>query len=115
MCYSILVDEAIKIIARQIGKNWKSLARSPTMGFTPTEIDAICYENPRDLKECIHTFFSQWRQKEGSKESVAKLVNGLLEAELGAIADEVSRECLGEFNKTINTNIQPSCLLCLFL
>lgn len=95
MCYSILVDEAIKIIARQIGKNWKSLARSPTMGFTTTEIDAICYENPRDLKECIHTFFSQWRQKEGSKESVAKLVNGLLEAELGAIADEVSRECLG--------------------
>jgi len=91
------VDEAIKIIEKEIGKGWKSLARN--LGFKTTDIDAITYENPRDLKECIHSFFSQWKQKEASNASVLKLVNGLLGAELGTIADEVSRQCLGIVTK----------------
>lgn len=103
--YCILVDEAIKIIERKIGKNWKSLARSKAMNFNPTDIDAITYENPLNLKECIYSFFSQWKQKEGSNASVIKLVNGLLQAELGVIADEVSRECLGIFTSLKQLNI----------
>lgn len=90
------MDEAIKIIEKGIGKHWKSLARA--LGFSRTDIDAISYENPHDLRECIHSFFSQWKEKEGSSASVPKLVNGLLGAErpeLVAIADEVSRKCLG--------------------
>ena len=90
------MDEAIRIIEKGIGKHWKSLARA--LGFSRTDIDAIPYENPHDLKECIHCFFSRWKDKEGSSASVPKLVNGLLEtdrAELVTIADEVSRKCLG--------------------
>lgn len=89
----LLVNEAIKIIEKKIGKSWKSLARA--LGFEPTDIDAITYQNPHDLKECIHCFFSQWKEKEGSNVSVTKLVNGLIKAELNAIADEVSDHCLG--------------------
>lgn len=90
------MDEAIKIITREIGTNWKELAEA--LGFSRTDIHAIRYENPHDLRECIHSFFSQWREKEGSSASVAKLVNGLVKAEFCAIADDVARECLGIFN-----------------
>ena len=87
------MDEAIKIITRDIGNGWKSLARA--LDFGTTDIDAITYEYPHDLKECIHSFFSRWKQKESSDASVLKLVNGLLKVELTAIADKVSRQCLG--------------------
>ena len=87
------MDEAIKIIGRKIGKAWKSLARA--LDFEETDIDAITYANPHDLKECIHSFFKQWKEKQGSNASVPRLVNGLLKAELNAIADEVSKDCIG--------------------
>jgi len=92
-CSYILVDEAIKIVEKRIGTSWKGLAWN--LGFETTDIDAITYGNPHYLKECIYSFFSQWKQKEASNISVVKLINGLLEAELGTIADEVSRQCLG--------------------
>jgi len=97
------VDEAIKIVEMKIETNWKSLAQN--LGFETTEIDAITNENPHDLKECIHHFFSQWKQKEASNVSnvsVLKLVNGLLGAELVTIADEVSRQCLGIIFKKLD-------------
>lgn len=87
------MDEAIKIVERKIGKAWKSLARA--LDFGPTDIDAITYANPHDLKECIYSFFNQWKEKQGSKASVSRLINGLLKAELTVIADEVSRDCIG--------------------
>ena len=91
------MDEAIKIVEIKIGTDWKCLARN--LGFETTDIDAITNENPHDLKKCIHSFFNQWKQKEASNVSVVKLINGLLGAELGTIADEVSRQCLGIVTK----------------
>ena len=87
------MDEAIKIIRRRIGNSWKSLARA--LDFEQTDIDAIIYANPHDLKECIYWFFNQWKEKQGSSASVPKLINGLLKVEQTAIADEVSRDCIG--------------------
>ena len=87
------MDEAIKIIERKIGKSWKSLARA--LDFEQTDIDAITFADPRDLKECIYSFFNQWKEKQGRNASVTRLINGLLKAELNAIADEVSRDCIG--------------------
>ena len=93
------MDEAIKIIQRKIGKGWKSLARA--LDFEQTDIDAITYANPHDLKECIYSLFNQWKEKQGSTVSVSKLINGLLKADLNVIADEVSRECIGIVNSLL--------------
>ena len=94
----MIKDKAIRIIEKRIGKSWKSLARA--LGFWQIDIDAITRETPYDLQECVHSFFSHWKQKEGSNASVPMLVNGLLRVELGLIANEVSmaRDCLGSAN-----------------
>ena len=100
------MDEAIKIIERKIGKNWKGLARA--LDFGQTDIDAITYANPHDLKECIYSFFNQWKEKQGSNVSVSRLINGLLKAELSTIADEVSRDCIGIVN-SLKLTIKVEC------
>ena len=89
-----LVKEAIDIVSEKIGTDWKELARK--LGLERTDIDSISYENPFNLRECIHGLFSLWQQREGSRVSVGKLVNGLLDAKLGVIANEVSTKVLGK-------------------
>ena len=93
ICHQILVKEAINIISEKIGNDWKKLACK--LGLEKTDIDAIMFENPSNLRECIHGLFSHWQQKEGSRVSIQKLVNGLLDAQLGDIANEVSTKLLG--------------------
>jgi len=92
-CFFFSVQRAIDIVSDKIGSDWKGLARK--LGFEKTDIDGITYQNPSDLRECIYCLFSQWQQREGSRTSVRKLVNGLLDAKLGAIANEVSTKILG--------------------
>ena len=87
------MKEAIDIVSNQIGSGWKELARK--LGLEKTDIDGITYENPTNLRECIHGLFSQWQEREGSRTSVNKLVNALLDAKFGAIANEVSTRILG--------------------
>ena len=47
-----------------------------------TDIDAIVYRNPFDLKEHIHDFFNKWKQQEGKNASIKKLVSGLVRGKL---------------------------------
>jgi len=98
MCF-VLVKEAIDIVSNKIGSDWKELARK--LGLEKTDIDGISYENPTNLRECIHDLFSKWQQRDGRRSSVNKLVDALLDARLVAIANEVSTKILGTVTLTI--------------
>ncbi len=74
------MERSIKVLSEHIGSRWKALARG--LKFTQTVIDAVEYNNPRDLQEQIHDFFHRWRQQEGRGATVEKLTEGLKAAKL---------------------------------
>ncbi len=74
------VDALIRKISDHIGRGWMVLARS--LGFTETDIQAIEYSNERDLKEQIHQFFYQWKQRDGQEATRDMLYAALYDGEL---------------------------------
>ena len=74
------VDAFIKELSKHIGGDWKALARE--LGLSKTEIDAIEYDNPLNMKEHIFAFFFKWKQQEGRNASAQKLIDGLKAANL---------------------------------
>ena len=52
------------------------------LGLLKTDIDAIEYDNPLNMKDHIFEFFYKWKQREGKNASVQKLIDGLKAANL---------------------------------
>ena len=69
------LDAFIKELSEHIGGDWKALARE--LGLSRTDIDAIEYDNPFNMKDQIFEFFYKWKQQEGKNASVQKLIDGL--------------------------------------
>ena len=72
-------DAYITEVSKRIGKDWKRLARQFMLD---TDIDAIEYDNPSDLKEQIFQFFRKWKQQLGENATVERLSEGLKAAGL---------------------------------
>ena len=65
------------------------------LNFSPTDIDAIIVRDNHDLKEQIHSFFHQWRQREGNGATVQQLLDAVKAAGLQCIIDEHYRSSQG--------------------
>ena len=70
----------IRIVSKQIGQDWKKLAR--TFKFTKTDIDAIQHNNMGNLEEQIAQVFIKWKMQYGSAAKPQALVDAVIEAEL---------------------------------
>ena len=86
------LDPLIKEISSNIGYSWKFLARR--LGFPDTDIDAIEYANPHELKEQIYQFFRQWQQREGMNASPLRLIKAIEEESLDHLLEALEKKGL---------------------
>ena len=80
------LDAYIRVLSDLIGQDWKCLARE--LGLSKTDIDALEYNNVRNLKEQICQFFHTWKTQEGNDASVEKLREGVRNAGLHVVERE---------------------------
>ena len=104
----IELNDFITELSRHIGKDYKKLARA--LGIDKTDIEAIEYREPRDLKEQIYEFFEHWKQKKGRKASVGKLMKGLEKAELSEVLEKMKRFTKGIRVETLSCLTVPLCI-----
>lgn len=104
----IELDDSIIELSRHIGKDYKRLARA--LGIYKTDIEAIEYRDPRDLKEQIYEFFEFWKQKEGMNASVGQLMWGLEKAELSEVLEKMKTFTKGIRVETLSCLTVPLCI-----
>ena len=85
----MLVDDIIEVLSKCIGKKWKELAHQ--LKFSPTDIDAIEYDNRGQLKEQIFQLFHKWKQQQGQDASAQVLIEGLRAAGLQEELDSLGK------------------------
>ncbi len=83
------LDVLISRVSDNIGLSWIVLARS--LGFSDTDIDSIEYRNPRELKEQIYQFFSQWKRREGDNATTGMLFAALYDGELNELLKKLDK------------------------
>jgi hypothetical protein len=74
------LDKFINEISKHIGLEWKFLARS--LSFEQTDVDAIEYRDRGNLREQIFQMFHEWKKREGSEATTARLLAAMKDAEL---------------------------------
>ena len=79
------LDTFIKEIFDLLAHSWKSLARE--LGFKDTDLAALQYDNPYDLKEQIYQMFNQWKRREGNSATKERLLSAMMSA--GCFVEQV--------------------------
>ena len=102
------LNRMIKELEKLIGTDWKRLARE--FNFTPTDIDAIEFKDPRNLYEHIHQCFSKWKMQEGNNATVKKLRDALTKAGLQHILMDLDRALAGvQYSRN---SVYTKCIIC---
>ncbi|XP_078688982.1 THO complex subunit 1-like isoform X2 [Branchiostoma floridae x Branchiostoma belcheri] len=84
---SLLSDVGMLRLAKQLGKEWKSLAIE--LGFTLAEIQRLQSDNPFSTEDSIFSMLVQWRRRQGASVNVSALAAALTAAGRKDLADSV--------------------------
>ncbi|XP_078688980.1 uncharacterized protein LOC144920576 isoform X1 [Branchiostoma floridae x Branchiostoma belcheri] len=83
----LLSDVGMLRLAKQLGKEWKSLAIE--LGFTLAEIQRLQSDNPFSTEDSIFSMLVQWRRRQGASVNVSALAAALTAAGRKDLADSV--------------------------
>ncbi|XP_078689015.1 malignant fibrous histiocytoma-amplified sequence 1-like [Branchiostoma floridae x Branchiostoma belcheri] len=83
----LLSDVGMLCLAKQLGKEWKSLAIE--LGFTLAEIQRLQSDNPFSIEDSIFSMLVQWRRRQGASVNVSALAAALTAAGRKDLADSV--------------------------
>ncbi|KAI8504411.1 hypothetical protein Bbelb_175290 [Branchiostoma belcheri] len=83
----LLSDVGMLRLAKQLGKEWKSLAIE--LGFTLAEIQRLQSDNPFSTADSIFSMLVQWRRRQGASVHLSALAAALTAAGRKDLADSV--------------------------
>lgn len=81
---------AFSIVCDHVGRDWKRLARQ--LGVSDAKMDGIEERYPRNLTEQVRGSLRAWKDSEGEKATVARLVEMLRACRMNLVADLVKEE-----------------------
>lgn len=77
---------AIEVIAKNLGKNWRTLGRK--LALTEVELDSIARKHPTDLQETVVEMLKKWRKNQ-PQAGTEELIKAARDCDFNLTADKV--------------------------
>ncbi|XP_072237200.1 FAS-associated death domain protein [Leuresthes tenuis] len=81
------LNDAMEVIAANLGKNWRKLGRR--LCVSEVKLESISRRHPTDLEETAVELLKEWRKSRGAEARTEELIKALRDCQFNLTADKV--------------------------